>query len=464
MKIRSLAACFLTAAITVTASLGPVLLPVRAEATTTKTSEISWPKPGHVNSKCAVLMDVDTGTVLYSKHPDKQKYPASITKVMTALLALENSNLSDEVDFSEEAVYKNEGNTSHIARQVHEKMTMEQTLYGMMLESANECAWAIAETVGGSEPNFVKMMNKKAKELGCTHTHFNNPNGLPDPKHKTTAMDMARIARAAYQNPAFAKIVGTKSYQIPKTNKHKTKTPLNNHHCMLNYYHTSRFLYKYCMGGKTGYTTKANSTLVTYAKKGNTTLVCVVLDAHNPDHYTDTTNLFNWGFKNFKSIKVSELRDFSQSNVFTGNNGLGQNLALVEPAENSTVIVPRSADSSDITMEVTPSPSKDEKVVGLLRFTYANHEVGNVQLRSTEKESDSYPFHNVKKENSKDDYIQINPLVIIVAVVLAVIILFLLFFGLRKLNDTISITRRDRYSARKGQQSYRKIRRNDRRR
>ena len=170
MKIRSLAACFLTAAITVTASFSPVLFPLSAHATTTEESTVSWPKPGHINSKCAVLMDVDTGTVLYSKNPDKQKYPASITKVMTALLALENSNLSDPVVFSEEAVYKNEGNTSHIARQVNEKMTMEQSLYGMMLESANECAWAIAETVGGTEPNFVKMMNAKAKELGCTHT------------------------------------------------------------------------------------------------------------------------------------------------------------------------------------------------------------------------------------------------------------------------------------------------------
>jgi D-alanyl-D-alanine carboxypeptidase len=464
MKISSIAAWFLTAAVTVTACVpGLMPMPVQATTTTTKSSVVKWPTPGRINSKCAVLMDVDTGTVLYSKNPDKQKYPASITKVMTALLALENSNLSDEVVFSEEAVYKNEGNTSHIARQVNEKMTMEQTLYGMMLESANECAWAIAETVGGTEPNFIRMMNDKAKELGCTNTHFNNPNGLPDPKHKTTAMDMARIARAAYKNPDFAKIVGTKSYQIPKTNKHKTKTPLNNHHCMLNYYHTSRYLYKYCMGGKTGYTTKANSTLVTYAKKGDTTLACVVLDAHNPDHYIDTTNLFEWGFKNFKNVKVSELRDFSQSNVFTDNNGLGHNLSLVEPAENATIIIPRNASSDDVTMEVTPSSSKDNKVVGLLCFSYGKKKIGTVQLKSTEKESDSYPFHNVKKESEKD-YIQINPLFIILVVVGAATALCLLFFGIRKLSETISTTRRDRYSARKGQQTYRKIRRNDRRR
>ena len=140
------------------------------------------------------------------KNADTSHYPASITKVMTALLALENCDLDEIVTFSEEAVYGNEGDTSHIAREVGEEMTLENCLYGMMLESANECAWAIGEHVGGgSMDKFVEMMNAKAKELGCTGTHFANPNGLPNPDHYVTARDMALIARAAYQYPEFRK-------------------------------------------------------------------------------------------------------------------------------------------------------------------------------------------------------------------------------------------------------------------
>ncbi|MGN0240572.1 MAG: D-alanyl-D-alanine carboxypeptidase family protein [Candidatus Weimeria sp.] len=430
-----------------------------------QTSEsISWPKGPSVGSKSAVLMDVDSGTILYSKKPNVQHYPASITKVMTALLALENSSLDDTVTYSKEAVAQSYGGTSSISRDVGEKMTMEESLYGMMLESANECAWAIAEHVGGTEKNFVKMMNEKAKELGCTNTHFDNPNGLPDKKHVTTALDMAKIARAAYQNPVFAKIVGTKTYVIPPTNKHKESTYLNNHHCMLNYYHTSRYLYDYCVGGKTGYTVAAKSTLVTYAKKDGKTLVCVVMCAQSPDHWNDTRKLFEWGFKNFKSVKVSEVTNLSQQADKLGSTNYGIDSSLISVDDSSTLMIPKNADESDITMSLSKSTSSDSSVIGQMNFKYGSKSVGSCQLLADSSEETTYPFHNLSADEggSKASFIQINLVLIIVVTAAALAAAIVIFLLLRNLFWSVSKHKRDRNSEKKGRISYKKIRNNGR--
>ena len=153
---------------------------------------------------------------------------------MTTMLALEHSTMDEVVAFSDDAIRYNQGDTSHIARDYGEEMTMEQCLYAVMLESANECAYAVAEHVGqklgGDYRTFIDLMNEKAQELGCTNTHFNNANGLPDKEHWTSAHDMALISAEAYKNEAFREIIGTRSYRIPPTNKHDEITPLNNHH------------------------------------------------------------------------------------------------------------------------------------------------------------------------------------------------------------------------------------------
>ena len=164
-----------------------------------------WPEGPEVQSPSVILMEMSTGTVLYEKNSDERNYPASITKIMTTLLALENSDLNEVVTFSDDAINNTEG--SGIYRDYGEQMTMEQCLYAVMLNSANECAYAVAEHVGGTVENFVDMMNAKAKELGCTNTHFANPHGLQDENHYTTAHDMALIAQAAYQHETFRIII-----------------------------------------------------------------------------------------------------------------------------------------------------------------------------------------------------------------------------------------------------------------
>ena len=177
-----------------------------------------------------IVMDVQSGTVLYEKNINERLYPASITKIMTTLVALENSSLDEEVTFSQNAVQLIEGQgASNIEIVPGEKLSMKDSLYAIMLMSANEVCNGVAEHVAGTIKKFTKMMNKKAKELGCTGTHFNNTNGLWEENHYTTVHDMALISRAAYQNETFAEITGTKWYKLPKTNKRKAGYTLHNH-------------------------------------------------------------------------------------------------------------------------------------------------------------------------------------------------------------------------------------------
>ena len=407
-------------------------LPVQAEN--------YWPSGIEVESKSAIVMEMDTGTILYQKSETDAHYPASITKIMTALLAIENSDMNEEVTFSQEAVDQSKGGTSSIARDFHEVMTMEECLYGMMLESANECAYAIGEHVGGGDINvFVQMMNDRAAQLGCKNTHFSNPNGLHQDDHYTCAYDMALIAQAAYRNPEFAKITGTRAYQIPPTNKHSEITYLNNHHAMLNTYKTNQYLYEYCLGGKTGFTDEANATLVTYAKKNGMTLICVVMDVDTAYEYTDTTSLFNYCFDNFNMYDISDDTFLTGSISEKDMGALGKNIDLVK-IKDGKVILPKTANLADAEIEIAPySEEEDEEVVGLVNYTYGNREVGSAKLLYTKDESDSYPFHNVPKERggSAVEYYRVDFLTIF-GVLGAVIfgILFIIF--LVKKTDELS--------------------------
>ena len=343
-----------------------------------------WPEGISVGSSSACVIDVGSNTILFEKNMDDVHYPASITKIMTALLAIENCSLDEIVTFSSEAVYGNEGDTSHISRDVGEKMTMEQCLYGMMLASANECAWAIGEHVAGSMQEFTVMMNDKASELGCTHTHFNNPNGLPDEEHYTTAHDMALIASAAFHNETFRTICGTGTYTIPVTNKHSEPTYLANHHKMLYPYKGVRdYLYDYCKGGKTGYTIAAGNTLVTYAEKDGMTLACVVMAAETPYHYTDTKNLFDYCFENFKVYNISEniLADGEDTNYERPYfYDMSEKFAIID--KDATVILPADVQFSDA-KETISYDEGDENRLASFVFTYAGREVGHADIVPT---------------------------------------------------------------------------------
>ena len=272
-----------------------------AQAADTDSIE-GWPEGPKIEAQSAVLMDLNTEAVLYSKNANTQLYPASITKLLTCLLGCENLDVNAQLTLSQQAANGIEAGSSTIYGDAGEVFTVKQCLMALMLESANEMALGIGEEVSGSVKKFVELMNTRAQQLGCKNTHFNNPNGLPDETHVTTAGDMAKIAKAAWQNPLCRKFFTTDLYEIPPTNIFTETRYLLNHHKMMK---NGEYYYEGVRGGKTGYTDASGNTLVTYCKRGNITLVAVILNSTSAANaYSDTTSLFNYGFENFEKVDM----------------------------------------------------------------------------------------------------------------------------------------------------------------
>lgn len=253
-------------------------------------------------SEAAVLMDAKTGQVLFEKNMNEELYPASITKIMTVLLGVENGSMDDTVTMSHEAVYSIGRGSSHIALDSGEQITLEQALMAAMLASANEACNGIAEYISGSNSEFVKLMNKRAAEAGALHTNFANANGLPNENHITTAYDMAMITKTALTNDQFRRIFGTLKYEIPPTNKQSETRYLWAEHKMLK---NGRYEYEGVIGGKTGYTQEAQFTLVTVAQRGDRELIVVVLKSTANGVYEDTKTLLDYGFSEFNETWIT---------------------------------------------------------------------------------------------------------------------------------------------------------------
>lgn len=270
----------------------------------TVTNEIEgWPQGPAIMCDAAVVMEAETGTVVYDKAMDERRYPASTTKIMTALVALENSELTDTVTFTEQGLREAVPGNSYVTPnlQVGETLTMEQCLYAIMLVSGNEVSTQVAEHIAGSVEAFADLMNQKASELGCKETHFMNANGLHDENHYTTAHDLAIIAKAAFDNEDFRRIVGTKMYSIPPTNMTSQQRDLQNHHALIC---DGEWYYDGCLGGKTGYTDTALNTLVTYAEKNGMIYIVVVMHYKGIEVFTDTVMLMEYAGQ-FDKVEVT---------------------------------------------------------------------------------------------------------------------------------------------------------------
>ncbi|MCI8991843.1 MAG: D-alanyl-D-alanine carboxypeptidase [Eubacterium sp.] len=355
-------------------------------------ADVYWPEGPEITTESAIIMEASTGTVLYEKNGDMQGYPASITKIMTALLAIENGNLDDVVEFSEGAVYNTEG--SSIVRDVGEHLSLKDCLYSLMLASANDSAYAIAEHVGGDFDTFVAMMNDRAAKLGCTNTNFVNPHGLHDENHYTSVRDMALIAREAWKNETFRMFAGTKVYDLPPTEKHPEELTMQNHHAMLYPFRTSQYLYDYCLGGKTGFTTDSGNTLVTYAQKNGMTLICVVMRTVAPGHYVDTTALLNYCFDNFKLVNVAENEGAESFSDKTGSFNTDEEYLQIDKKAN--IILPATAAFSDVQTKLLEG-NQDSSVVGTLQYTYGEHAVGTADIVLTGASTEIYPFGNIQE-------------------------------------------------------------------
>lgn len=347
-----------------------------------------WPAAPYINGTAACLIEASTGTVLYGKSAQQKMYPASITKILTALVTLENASLDENVVFSEEAVYSLEAGDANMGMYVDEIMTIEECLYGLMLQSANEVATALAEHCGGSVEGFAEMMNEAAKKAGATNSNFMNANGLHNENHYITAYDMAMITRAAISNPVFVSISGSKEYTVGKTNKKAAQTIYNRHKML---FANSGYYYEGILGGKTGYTDQSGTTLVTYAQRDGMTLICVVLDSNGVNVYLDTATLFDYGFDNFKLANVSEndtrftTEDSNYSTILKPVYGESSDIELYID-KNSSIVLPKDASFTDVTSSVSTvvpentDSSDSETVVGTISYSYGDTNIGTANI------------------------------------------------------------------------------------
>lgn len=317
------------------------------ENTPSQKGDVSSITKPTIASQGAVLLNAADGSVLFSQNGETQYYPASITKLMTALLVAENCNLDDTVTFSSTATTNLESGAVSIGMTEGDTLSVRQCLYALLLKSANEVGNALAEHVAGSNAAFAEKMNAKAASLGCTNTHFANPHGLNDPNHYTTPHDMALIARAAFANDIVKTVASTRTYILPATKKNPSGLTVTMGHKMLNP-KDSRY-YQGIIGGKTGYTSKAGNTLVTAAERNGVRLIAVVMKSQST-HYTDTKALLDYGFK------------LAEAGALTGQSTSQNNTQVSGPAsgKNASDNSSSSSNQAQETQGTTVTPAGQE--------------------------------------------------------------------------------------------------------
>lgn len=327
-------------------------------------------------SESGIIIDSDSKAVLVAKNENKKEFPASITKVMTVLLVLENADSKEKLTCSREAVMAIEPGSSHIGMMPEEELLLEDALRGILMASANELSNCVGVHVAGDMESFAELMTKRAKELGCKNTSFKNASGLHNDDHYTTAYDMSLILREAMKHELFREIVGTRHSQIPPTNLTEETRYLNNSNKLIQ--ENSPYYYKNCTGGKTGFTKKAWHTLVNSADNGEIKLVSAVLRSQGrADKWTDTISWFDYCFEHFYNINLhSEQGDpeFNALKAFTENGRAliteGSTLKYLEPS--ASVTLPKEAGFADLQMKARILDNRQDR--NLIELTYTYHD------------------------------------------------------------------------------------------
>lgn len=346
-----------------------------------------WPSDTGVLADIGIAVDADSGAVLFGQGIHELTPPASITKLLTALVVVENSSMDDMVTFSYDAVNNVEsgsGNKKNIAE--GDKLSVKDCLYLLLLQSSNQAANALAEHVAGSRDAFADMMNEKVKELGCTDgTHFANPSGLNDDTQVVSAYDMAIIAQAAFNNSDVLEISSTKSYKLaPTQNNPSGATCANEHRLIITEDETNELYCPEAKAGKTGYTSLAGNTLVTYGEKDGRRIISVVLKGQpSPNYFLDGKNLLQFGFQNFQNVSIPD----NETKYITGSEPVSINGTDYQPDElelepGTVITLPKDASFQDASMElVTELPdNRPERAAALLQYTYNDRKIGQAYL------------------------------------------------------------------------------------
>ena len=317
-------------------------------------------------AKSSIVMDLDSGRVLYENNADEERLIASITKIMTCIIAIEEGELDKEIKAGDE-ILKMYGTSIYL--ELNEKMKLIDLLYGLMLRSGNDASVVIAKVVAGTEEKFVEMMNEKAKEIGMTNTTFSNPHGLDEEtKNYSTARDMAILSRYAYKNKTYRKIIGTEEYRVKTDNKSYL------------WYNRMKLLgdYKYCTGGKNGYTPSAGKTLVTTHKKGNLKITVVTL--YDNDEYNNHERLAEYAFDNYSNYDIVDKNDF---NLVIDDNKYYVNKSFSYP--------------------LTESEKDNVKVLASIDDSIKSGKVGNINISLNNKTLKKIPLY-IKEEKKKENF------------------------------------------------------------
>ncbi|MDR1209265.1 MAG: D-alanyl-D-alanine carboxypeptidase [Clostridiales bacterium] len=369
------------------------------------TQEINIDLELNIASDAVVLADVSTGYIFLEKNADARVYPASTTKIMTALIAIDyaegrDGGYEERVVFSDNAVFGIEPGSSNIAMDTGESLSLRQALFAMMVASANEVAMAIAEHIGGSVEGFADMMNERAASVGCGGTHFVNPHGLDDPEHYTTARDMAAIMREAVRRPFFRELVAAERFDVPPTEKQKETRRLINSNKMIQ--QGSEFFRSYIIGGKTGYTDLARHSLVSLAEldggsefagsdsrgfrrestANSPAVICAVMSGGKNQPYTDTAALCEYGFGEYAPRSVSPAGGFSTVWLL-GENGSVR--LTLEQADAVMAVLPKAMPDAAVEFDpilpesVAESPSVGD-VAGIVELRVNGSVVGSSPL------------------------------------------------------------------------------------
>ena len=353
----------------------------------------NWPTGPVVSAESAILIDADTGAMLYAKNIHQKEYPASTTKILTTLIASERCGMDEIVDFSYDAVHDIDPGSNHIAIEPGEQLTMEECLNAILIRSANEVSFAVAEHISGTTwQDFGDIMNERAKELGCVDSHFVNPNGLPNEDHYTSAYDLAMIGKAFFANEALCKMTMTHMLHIlPSERQPDDIMEVNKMELIPG----GKYAYPYLVGCKTGYTDAARSTLVSCAEKDGMKLICVVMRDENPNYYEDTISLFDYGFSNFGKVNIAQTETKynieNPGSFYNGNDIFGNSKPILELNQSDCITLPNTITFEDAVSDISYD-NTDPGQVAVITYTYHDVVLGTASIDFTASEKGSSVF------------------------------------------------------------------------
>ncbi len=362
----------------------------------------NWPQGPVVGAQSAILMEAETGTILYAKNIHQKQYPASTTKILTALMVTELCEMDEMVTFSHDAVFDVPWDGSKIAMDVGQAINIEECLQAILIRSANEVCFAVAEHLTGTTDwtVFGEMMTERAAELGCLNSHFMNPNGLPDENHYTTCYDLAMIGRQFFANELLCNISLSRRLEIPASDTlPEAKLELNS----MEIIPTGQYAYDGIVGCKTGYTDAARYCLVSAAERNGMKLICVVLRDERPYQYEDTISLFDYGFSNFEKVNVANadtkynIQD--TGSFYVGSDVFGNSQPLLSLDEDDYVILPKNVTINQVDSQITYE-TDSENQIALITYSYNGVEIGSAGVNFTKAPQESDEFETVSPELS----------------------------------------------------------------